>query len=298
MLRAGAGAYLVKGEGGTDEIVDAIHRCARGPDGRTHLAALAPPSVGAHPFRSRERLQRIEAVVAGEGVEMVYQPIFDLGDGRPVGAEALCRFEVAPLRTPDVWFAEAAEVGLGIELEIAAMRRAIRRLDRLEGSMVLGVNVSPNVLLDRSASSARVGAIGKDRPGNNRARSGGRLRGAQGCARSSAGRGVGLAIDDTCSGFASLRHVLKLRPDTIELDVTLTLEIEPDAARRSLVEALAGFASNVGAKLLAEGIETAEQLRILGEVGVRSGQGYFLGRPGRLPRFRDLARPDLRPWSR
>ncbi|HVD67313.1 MAG TPA: response regulator transcription factor, partial [Actinomycetota bacterium] len=85
MLRAGAGAYLVKGDGGGDEIVEAIHRCSHSPDGRTHLAALAPPSLGTHPFRSRERLKRIESVVGGKGIEVVYQPIFDLRDGTPVG---------------------------------------------------------------------------------------------------------------------------------------------------------------------------------------------------------------------
>ena len=285
MLRAGAGAYLVKGEGGSDEIVEAIHRCAHGPDGRTHLAALAPPSLGVHPFRSRERLKRIEAVVAGDGVDVVYQPIFDLRDGTPVGAEALCRFQVAPLRSPDVWFAEAAEVGLGIELEIAALRRAFRGLDRLDGSIVMGVNVSPETccstdlreLLEDVPAERVVLEITEHAPVADYEV----LRAALDPLRE---RGVGLAIDDTCSGFASLRHVLNLRPDVIKLDVTLIREIETDEARRSLVEALARFAPSVGATLLAEGIETAEQLRILGEVGVRSGQGYFLGRPGRLPR--------------
>jgi EAL domain-containing protein (putative c-di-GMP-specific phosphodiesterase class I) len=94
---------------------------------------------------------------------------------------------------------------------------------------------------------------------------------------------VRLAIDDTCSGYASLRHVLHLRPDTIKLDVTVTRGIETDVARRSLVEALVGFAPSVGAEVLAEGIETAEQLRALTKSGVALGQGYHLGRPSPLP---------------
>src|SRR6266576_2000824 len=75
MLRAGAGAYFVKGEG-TAEIVDAIHRCIEGSDGRTRWAALLPRSFGTRPFGSRERLRRIEAVVRGQGFDVVYQPIF------------------------------------------------------------------------------------------------------------------------------------------------------------------------------------------------------------------------------
>src|SRR6266550_1550520 len=139
MLRAGVGSYLVKGEG-TAEIVDAIHRSVEGSDGRTRWAALLPRAFGTRPFGSRERLRRIEAVVRGQGVDVVYQPIFDLRDGSAVGAEALCRFRADPLRSPDLWFAEAAEVGLGIELEITAIRRAIRVLEWLDPSIVLGVN--------------------------------------------------------------------------------------------------------------------------------------------------------------
>ena len=265
----------------------------------THLAALAPPSFGVHPFRSRERLKRIEAVVDGDGIDVVYQPIFNLRDGTPVGAEALCRFQVAPLRSPDVWFAEAADVGLGIELEIAALRLAFRGLDRLDGSIAMGVNVSPETccssdlraLLEDLPADRIVLEITEHAPVADYEV----LKAALDPLRE---RGVGLAIDDTCSGFASLRHVLNLRPDVIKLDVTLTREIENDEARRSLIEALARFAPSVGATVLAEGIETADQMRILGEAGVRSGQGYFLGRPGPLPRSGNLARPDHRPWSR
>src|SRR2546427_5385174 len=136
MLRAGAGAYLVKGEG-TAEIVDAIHRSVEEPDGRTRWAALLPRTFGTRPFGSRERLRRIEAAVRGEGLEVVFQPIFDLTDGRPVGAEALSRFRSTPLRSPDRCFAEAAEVGLDIELEITAVRLAPRGLGHLHPPNIL-----------------------------------------------------------------------------------------------------------------------------------------------------------------
>jgi len=284
MLRAGAGAYLVKGEG-TTEIVDAIHRCIEGSDGRTRWAALLPRAFGTRPFGSRERSRRIEAVVRGEGVDVVYQPIFDLRDGSAVGAEALCRFRADPLRSPDLWFAEAAEVGLGIELEITAIRRAIRVLEWLDPAIVLGVNVSPETccsselpeLLETVPADRLVLEITENAPVNDYER----LANALAPMRA---RGVRLAIDDTCSGFASLRHVLHLRPDTIKLDITLTSGVETDTARRLLVEALVGFAPSVGAEVLAEGVETAEQLRTLMDAGVHLGQGYYLGRPGPLPR--------------
>jgi EAL domain-containing protein (putative c-di-GMP-specific phosphodiesterase class I)/CheY-like chemotaxis protein len=283
MLRAGAGAYIVKGVG-TTEIVDAIHRSIDVSDGRTRWAALLPRTFGTRPYGSRERLRRIEAAVRGEGVDVVYQPVFDLMDGRPVGAEALSRFSAAPLRPPDVWFAEAAEVGLDIELEVSAVRLAVRCLDRLDPSLVLGVNVSPATcrsselpdVLETVPADRVLLEITEHAPVDDYEE----LASALAPLR---GRGVRLAIDDTCSGFASLRHVLHLRPDTIKLDITLTRAIETDTARRLLVEAIVGFAPSVGAEVLAEGIESADQLRVLRDAGVRLGQGYHLGRPGPLP---------------
>jgi EAL domain-containing protein (putative c-di-GMP-specific phosphodiesterase class I) len=283
MLRAGAGAYLVKGEG-TAEIVEAVRRCVGASGGRTRTAALVPPGIDSGSIGSRERLRRIKALVAGWGLGVVYQPVFDLTDGRPVGVEAFSRFTIAPRRSPDVWFAEAAEVGLGIELEVAAARLAVRGLDRLDPRILVGVNVSPEAccswelreLLEAVPVERIVLEITEHAPVADYDR----LASALAPMRQ---RGARLAIDDTCSGFASLRHVLYLRPDTIKLDVTLTRGIESDSARRSLVEALVGFAPSVGAKVLAEGIETTEQLGALREAGVQLGQGYLLARPGPLP---------------
>jgi EAL domain-containing protein (putative c-di-GMP-specific phosphodiesterase class I) len=183
-----------------------------------------------------------------------------------------------------VWFAEAADVGLGIELEIMAVRRAVQSLEWLDPSITLGVNVSPEAccspelseLLEIVPAHRLVLEITENAPVLDYER----LATALAPMRA---RGVRLAIDDTCSGYASLRHVLHLRPDTIKLDITLTRGVETDTARRLLVEALVGFAPSVGAEVLAEGIETAGQLRALIDAGVQLGQGYLLGYPGPLP---------------
>jgi EAL domain-containing protein (putative c-di-GMP-specific phosphodiesterase class I)/ActR/RegA family two-component response regulator len=296
MLRAGAGTYLVKGDG-TEDIVDLIHRSVEGPDWRPREAAVSQvPTV--RPFVNRERRRRIEALVRGEGVEVVYQPIFDLRDGRPVGAEALCRFAVTALGGPAAWFAEAAEMGLGVELEMTALRLAVGALDRLDTELTLAVNASPETccspelreLIESVEAERIVLEITEHAPVADY----GRLLAALAPLRE---RGVRLAIDDTCSGYASLRHVLHLRPDTIKLDITLTRGIETDPARRSLVEAIVGFAPSVGAEVLAEGIETAEHLRALTTSGVALGQGYYLGRPSPLPPSGTWGRGGSRPGA-
>ena len=288
MLRAGAGAYLVKGDG-TEDIVDMIHRCVQGSDGRIRVAAV-PAGPVVRPVGNRERRRRIEAFVRGDGVDIVYQPIFDLRSGRPVGAEALARFAVAALGGPEVWFAEAAEMGLGVELEMAAIRLAVRALDTLEPDLALNVNASPETcctpelraLIQSSDAERIVLEITEHAPVDDY----GRLLAALAPLRE---RGVRLAIDDTCSGYASLRHVLHLKPDMVKLDVTLTRGIERDSARRSLVEAIVGFAPSVGAEVLAEGIETAEQLQALTTIGCGAWTGLLPGSAGPAPAVGHLA---------
>jgi CheY-like chemotaxis protein len=89
------------------------------------------------------RYDRIRAVLDDGGPTMLFQPIADLVTGRVVGAEALARFAQAPRRPPDLWFAEASSVGLGAELELAAVKAALRRLHELPPDAYLAVNVSP-----------------------------------------------------------------------------------------------------------------------------------------------------------
>jgi EAL domain-containing protein (putative c-di-GMP-specific phosphodiesterase class I) len=96
------------------------------------------------------------------------------------------------------------------------------------------------------------------------------------------GRGGRLAIDDAGSGYASLRHILRLAPDVIKLDVTLTRDIGTDRARRALASALVSFAGEIGATIVAEGIETASEMEALRGLGVHQGQGFHLARPAPL----------------
>ncbi|HEX9891580.1 MAG TPA: EAL domain-containing protein, partial [Actinomycetota bacterium] len=82
--------------------------------------------------------------------------------------------------------------------------------------------------------------------------------------------------------FSSFRHILQLSPDIIKVDITLTRGIDADRAKRALAAALITFTTEIGADIIAEGIETAAELEALRSLGVGFGQGFFLGRPGRL----------------
>ena len=92
-------------------------------------------------------------------------------------------------------------------------------------------------------------------------------------------RGLRLAIDDTGSGFASLQHVTRMNPDIVKLDIAFVRDLHLDPSRRAVARALTGFAMDIGASLIAEGIETEEELAQLSRLGTPFGQGYYLGRP-------------------
>jgi EAL domain-containing protein (putative c-di-GMP-specific phosphodiesterase class I) len=91
--------------------------------------------------------------------------------------------------------------------------------------------------------------------------------------------GVHLAIDDAGAGFSSLRHVLRLEPDLIKLDKSITRNIDKRVRHQSLAAALLTFADGTSASIVAEGIETEAELATLKKLGVPYGQGYYLGRP-------------------
>jgi EAL domain-containing protein (putative c-di-GMP-specific phosphodiesterase class I) len=95
--------------------------------------------------------------------------------------------------------------------------------------------------------------------------------------------GLRIAVDDAGSGFASMRHILHIRPGIINLDRSLITGIDDDQGQHALGAALAEFARQIGATLIAEGIETQAELTAVARIGMTAGQGYLIGRPSVHP---------------
>ncbi len=227
----------------------------------------------------RRSLGRIQAILDGETIEPVYQPIYELESGRAIACEALSRFPGDLGRGPDRWFAEAWDVGLGVPLELLAVRIAARALPHLPAGVSLCVNASPPTIFSEGfldclgSDTDRVTVeltehLHVDDYEGFTARLG-PLRDAGGT----------VAIDDFGAGYASLRHILKVRPDQIKLDISLTERIDENQVAHALATSLVSFADEVGVKVVAEGIETEEQLEALLEIGFRYGQGFYFGVP-------------------
>lgn len=227
--------------------------------------------------------RRVDEVLDGGRLSMVFQPVVELATGTVTAYEALARFTAEPVRTPDVWFAEAHDVGRGVALELAAVELALRRLGDLPPGCDLAVNVGPETIAEGALRSL-VDAVDASRVVvelTEHAAVGDytRLLRALSALRRA---GVRLAVDDTGAGISSLAHILKLTPEVIKLDRALTSGIDDDPVRRALAVSLVAFASETGALIVAEGIETPAELEVLRAIGVRFGQGFHLGRPGPL----------------
>ena len=224
--------------------------------------------------------RRVEGAINEGNFSVVYQPIFRLADARVVGFECLSRFTSEPRRPPDVWFGEAAEVGLGVDLECAAISLALRALPRFSQDVTLAINASPLTILSESFLDAVSVAPPKrlivEITEHASVPDYDELIAVLAHIRR---QGIMVAVDDAGSGYASLRHILKLAPDLIKLDMDITRNIDTDLARRSLAAALIGFAHDTGSEIVAEGVETADELRALRNLGAQRAQGYLLGRP-------------------
>jgi EAL domain-containing protein (putative c-di-GMP-specific phosphodiesterase class I)/AmiR/NasT family two-component response regulator len=290
MLEAGADGYLVKGST-VDTIVNSIERAARG---QGSLSAEMTGSVieelagllharRRNEERSQRREERIRRALDEDLLHAVFQPICTLA-GSTIGAEALARFRGPPSRGPVRWFAEADEVGLLRELELAAVRVALAALPALPEHLFLSVNVSPSTLatpaflrLIAGSDGARVVVEITEHARINDYES---LQEALGAVREFGAR---VAIDEAGAGFASLRHILRLEPEFIKLDRTLIDGIESDRSLQALAAGLISFAEKIDATIVAEGIERPAEVEALAGLGVRYGQGYFFARPAALP---------------
>jgi EAL domain-containing protein (putative c-di-GMP-specific phosphodiesterase class I)/CheY-like chemotaxis protein len=237
-------------------------------------ATLAPTMVEGAERSARRTV--IENVLDGRAFKSVFQPVVDLSSGATVGYEALTRF--ADSTAPDVRFAEAATLGLGIELERATLAAAIDAAASLPRVGWLSLNASPALVLEEATLSAALARCARHAvielterdPIEDYAaitRSLGALEGAV------------LAVDDAGAGYASLRHILTLHPAYIKLDMTWVRDLDGDTARQAIVAGVNHFARLTDCRVIAEGIESEEEAATLRRLGVELGQGYLFGVP-------------------
>jgi EAL domain-containing protein (putative c-di-GMP-specific phosphodiesterase class I)/DNA-binding response OmpR family regulator len=240
------------------------------------LSAAAGPAIARHGRRAATR-SRLQRLISTHAFYPVFQPVVELDGHRVIAYEALTRFTDGT--PPDVRFAEATANGLGIDLEAATIDSALRAAAALPLAVPISLNASPSLVLDRERVRSFIEMA--ETPLILELTEHARIEDyiALREALASYDSGTLLAVDDAGAGYASLRHILELRPAFVKLDISIVRGIETDPVRQALVSGLVYFAGHTGSQMIAEGIETEAEANTLRVLGIRLGQGFLFGRP-------------------
>jgi EAL domain-containing protein (putative c-di-GMP-specific phosphodiesterase class I)/GGDEF domain-containing protein len=224
----------------------------------------------------------------------VFQPIVKLDDGSVYAHEALIRGpQGTALHTPDALLRAADEEGLGYAFETACVRATLRSWGRMQTAGRLFVNVSAEALITAYEGRGKQGLLEwiqdfhvtprmlvLEITEHERVDNMDRLAEVVQEVRAA---GLALALDDFGDGRSSLRLWSQIKPEVVKIDKYFTRNISAHGDKLKTIQALQHIATIFGTALVAEGIETAEDLRVLRDVGIEYGQGYFLGRPDAVP---------------
>lgn len=231
-------------------------------------------------------------------LQAVFQPIVWLREGSALGYEGLIRGpQDAVWHFPDVLFSHARAQGLGVALEHRAARTVIQQFAGLNLPGRLFLNMSPQALLAGSSESfdlvGELHALGLDThrvvvevTEQKLGTSGADLAAAVSYLQA---QGIQFAIDDLGAGYSNLGRWVTLRPKYIKVDKSFVAGVQDDLLRQQILRSVSDIAAVAGAIVVAEGIESLDDLAAVCDQGIACAQGYYIDRP--------QARPQVRDWS-
>jgi len=237
---------------------------------------------------ARQRRKSFLGMVMAEQVTSVYEPIVDVATKTVFGYEALARGPAGTeFHAPEALFTAAEEHALVFELDCLCRKSGIDGAIGLPSETKLFLNVRPTTIHDpsfRPEALIRTLEKSKLRPSDVVFE----ISEKESIANFDIFReirdeyrkvGFRFAVDDTGAGYASLQAVIELEPDFIKVDRALITGVDTDPARQALLKALHAMAGGIGAKIVAEGLDTLEQLETLGKLEIPFGQGWLFGKP-------------------
>jgi EAL domain-containing protein (putative c-di-GMP-specific phosphodiesterase class I)/GGDEF domain-containing protein len=236
--------------------------------------------------KNKEKLQRI---ILDEKITTLYQPIVNLTTFEVIGYEALTRGPLnTEFETPIMLFALAEETGLVFELDRLCRKKALLNAKDLKPGEKLFINTLPTTIHDPEFRGKYLQEFLNDvkiKPDNLV---------FEITERSAIENyplfkeavdyytdiGVAIAIDDTGTGYSTLESIIELKPGYLKFDISMVKNIDKSFIKKEMLRTLKTMATNIRAHVIAEGIETVEELETLKKLDIPLGQGYLIARPG------------------
>lgn len=248
-------------------------------------------------MRYKEKLQEL---ILKESIRTLFQPIVDLQNSSILGYEALTRGpEGTEFENPYLLFDAAAESDLLFELDRLCRKKALQNAREMAPGTKLFLNCLPSMVLDPEFRDAYLRVLLDEMKLSpfdivfeitereaienydlfNQA------------IRYYTDLGFAIAVDDTGAGYSSLETVVELKPHFVKIDMSLVRGIDKNMLKQGLIKAIYDLTCQMGSLVVAEGIETREELETLRSIGIHLGQGYLFSRPGL--RFPEIDRAAL-----
>ncbi|TVQ70504.1 MAG: GGDEF domain-containing protein [Chromatiaceae bacterium] len=236
--------------------------------------------------------QTLDHIIAGGHLHALFQPIVDMRNGKVAGYEGLIRGPSdSPWHAPQKLLAEARRQGRLFELDLLCREVILGQFAHLGLEGKLFLNVTPDVLLDRKAIHGvtlrflKEAGIAPDRVVIELTEQEpivdySIMREA---VRHYRDMGFSIALDDLGAGYSSLRHWSELQPEYVKIDMHFVQNVDRDDVKRQFLRSINEIAHGLGTRIIAEGIETAEEYEVIRHLGIPFGQGYHIARPAAQP---------------
>lgn len=234
----------------------------------------------------------LEEILARRNLNALFQPIIDLKRGEFLGYEGLIRGPAnSPLHSPANLFGAAEREGLALEVEMLARQTVLESFAQQSLPGLLFLNVSPQTLTQPSFRNGRTLAfleqlnidpsrvvieITENQPTFD-------FEAMRSALLHYRGMGFKIAIDDLGEGFSSLRLWSELRPEYIKIDMHFVQGVDRDPIKLQFLKSIQSIAESCGTKVIAEGVETEAELKVVKDLDIALGQGYFIARPSPTP---------------
>ena len=284
----GVAFYPEDGESGEELVKHADIAMYRAKQSGRNTYSLFTPAMNAAARRRLDMETGLRRAIEAGQFFLEYQPVVD-GDGVLMGAEALLRWHHPEwgIVRPDEFIPLAEETGMIVAIGQQVIREAVAQAARWRGEVTVAVNLSARQLADPGLAEFLEAAVAEQGlPGSivtleitetammkdvdAHVATMARLQRA----------GFRFSIDDFGTGYSSLAYLRRLPLDCLKIDRSFVAELEESAEARSIVSATIALAHNLRLRVVAEGVETAGQARLLTELGADLQQGYLHGRPG------------------